>query len=200
MCRVITRRDSVLGVAPICSANLQFIDCLNVLGPRGITYPWSRCVDQEFIPLLFVQLGSAGQCVLAKLVYYHRVYHSPVAPYHTLHLGPVKDFVLLFNQRLGGSKKEDGADDIARVMPIPTAMAKNVKIVLRARLKHFRLRDTPSCGAVDFVSYLSSMTIEEIQLWLESLSTYLFHDLQKYGVDDDLLVMWYVSASATKIN
>lgn len=142
--------------------------------------------------LFVVQLGSSGTCILAKLFYFNRVYHSPVAPYHVLHLGPVKDYAHLFNQRLGGTKKDESAEEAAAtVMPIPPAMAKDIKVVLRARLKHFRLRDTPSCGAVDFMSYLASMTIEEIQLWLESLTPYLFHDLQKYGVDVNLLVMWY---------
>lgn len=54
--------------------------------------------------------------------------------------------------------------------------------MLVARLQHFRLHTQPSCAVVSFVERCGAYTIEETQLFMESLVPYLFHDMEKFGM------------------
>ena len=132
--------------------------------------------------------------MFARLPYFSRTFHAPFATYHVLYLGIVKNFVMLLIARLAVSNREAADEAVAQVMPIEHPV--HARHVLGARLQHMRLRTTPSCAAVNFLEHLAPMTIEEMQLWLESISPYLFHDMIEFGVPENLLVMWCESSHA----
>lgn len=142
-----------------------------------------------------VQAGSYGTCEFAKLPYFRLQYHAPFAIYHILILGIWKDLLGAIVRRLNTSQLKDGKVDPKEALLLATLRPSLSKAILTGRLQHARLRSSPSCTAVNFMEHLGAMTIEEVQLLVEVLSPYLFHDMTKFGFKRDLLVMWWVSSA-----
>lgn len=137
-----------------------------------------------------MQIGSHGSCVFAMLPYFDTQLSSPLATYHVLYLGPVKDFLGWAMARFCYTGPAHQRPILGIALPGPSW----AKAALKARLRHAVLRTRPTCSVVDISQYLSAMTISETQLMLECIVPYLFHDGLDFGVPPDVLVMWCESA------
>lgn len=62
--------------------------------------------------------------------------------------------------------------------------------VVRARLRHFILRSWPSCRVPDVFKHSGQMICEEWQLLMDCASVYIMHDLETFGVNEEIMVMW----------
>jgi len=134
-----------------------------------------------------LQIGSRGSSVFSGLHYWCSDSQMQIAPYHNIYLGEVPDFfsflkdVLLHSPNVSRLKVTGAKSDA----DIPAK-------VFQARMSHFVLRTWPSCRVVDYFSHKGSMIIEEWQLFMETASVYLMHDMATLGLHGDVLVMWYV--------
>lgn len=131
-----------------------------------------------------MQMGSHGKTVFQGLEYYEGDVHQPIAPCHTLWLGPIKDYLGWVVQRLGS-----GGD--SRGEPLPCAF-KNptwLKDVVAYRLKHVVLRSVTACTLVDFTQHLNSMIINEAQLMVEVALPYIMLDWVAFGVPEEVVLV-----------
>lgn len=158
--------------------------------PPSHVYP--RCVQEGSYGTCVFNQNGLGNESLTALPYFRLSYHAPFAVYHVLYLGVAKDFIHFVIKRVTAPQTKDGIVEPSTAPVLPVLFPLHAKSTLVARLQQSRLRSAPSCGAVNFLEHVGAMTISEVQLWLEVLSPFLFHDMEAYGFKADLLVMWSV--------
>lgn len=131
-----------------------------------------------------MQMGSHGPPVFQELGYYEGDLHQPIAPFHTLWLGPIKDYLGWVAQRLTDKGDSKGG-------PLPGAFSNGswLKDVVAHRQKHVVLRSVTRCTLIDFTQHLSSMTINEAQLMVEVALPYLMLDWVAFGVPEEAVLV-----------
>lgn len=121
----------------------------------------------------------------AGLPYWDVNHHSPVAVYHTLHLGVCKDMLGYMATRVGLGESPKGI--LVLYFHYPRGLRTTV---LEHSTLQVVLRNKPDCIVPDWLNQKGKMTMHDTMLTYEVPVPYLCHDMPKCGVPDAVPVMW----------